>query len=228
MRIFLQTENKRLESALKKYGQVVSIPKLQNVSRPVCGHWDLQCFAFDDKTVVTCPEVFCFYKQKLPEYTVLCGDKNPAASYKNEVLYNAALIGKNLFCNIKYTDPVILSQAQKRKIKINHVKQGYATCSTIKIAENALLTSDPSIYRAAIAAGLDVLLTNNNGVLLPGYPTGFLGGACICLKDKLLFCGDITRHTDYSQICAFAAKYEKTVLSISDFPLSDLGSPHIF
>lgn len=228
MQIFLYTENKKLLAALTRHAQAVQIPILQAVAAPIKGHFDIQCFVFEDNTLISCPQSFPFFKRMLPQYTVLCGQYNPSAPYPNDIAYNAALVGTRLFCNVKNTDPIILQQAQQRSIKIINVRQGYAKCSTIPVSQNALITSDPSIAQVAIHEGLDVLKVENEDILLPGYPVGFLGGCCCVHKDALYFCGDVTALKEYSRISSFAAKYDKSVISIPDIPLTDLGSPHIF
>lgn len=228
MRIFLQTTNIGIRQAFSRIYTIINIPLLTQIDKPIQGHFDMQCFAFPDKTIIVCPQVYNFYKKQLPDYTVICGNAIPAKRYPNDIAYNAALIGKNLFCKIEYTDSILLEQARKRGITPINVRQGYAKCSTIPIGEKALITADKSIYNAAKTINMDALLTTNSGVFLNGYHTGFIGGASICTDDMIIFCGDLSTHCDFKNIKHFITQHKKELCFFRNIQLTDLGSPHIF
>ena len=105
-----------------------------------------------------------------------------------------------------------------------NVKQGYAQCSTVTVGENAIITQDPSIYKAATAHGIDALKISDGGVALRGYDTGFIGGASGALGSHVVFCGNLSLHADGEKISAFCQTHGKQALSLSHSPLYDYGT----
>jgi hypothetical protein len=157
-------------------------------------------------------------------FDIKCGD-NTGKTYPYEIAYNAALVGKFLFCYKKYTEKLILEQAEKKGITVIDIKQGYAKCSVAYVSENALITGDKQIYRAALDNGLDNLLVTNEGVMLDGYKNGFIGGASVKIGNKLCFTGDISVHRDYEKIKEFCIDHHTELIFEKDIPLYDYGSP---
>ena len=115
--------------------------------------------------------------------------------------------------------------------KLCPVRQGYAKCSVIPVGEDGLVTADHSIAKQAKQRGLDVLQIEATPIVLPGYDTGLIGGACSfapygSTKD-LFFCGDLETHPNATEIFEFAAEHGMRVLSLCDGPLIDLGTVFI-
>ena len=79
------------------------------------------------------------------------------------------------------------------------VRQSYVKCSCIVLDDKAMITSDPSIYRA-LNGTFDVLKTSNENIFLNGFSCGFIGGASGVVDNTILFCGDIRKHKDYNNI----------------------------
>lgn len=103
------------------------------------------------------------------------------------------------------------------------VKQGYARCSSV-IVGKGVITADTGLARALSAHGTPVLTVRPGYVLLPGYDTGFLGGASFTLSPHLTaFVGDLTRHPDAPAMIAFANALGVRLLSLSGEPLLDVG-----
>lgn len=142
--------------------------------------------------------------------------------YPDCVKLNFALVGNNSIGCFKYCDENILKALESYK-KIN-VSQGYAKCSTAIVGENAIITSDVSIYKTAQLYGIDCLKISEGNIYLCERYGGFIGGTC-CLIDKntLAFTGDIKRHPDYIEIKAFCSNYGVNLLSLTDNILCDVG-----
>ena len=116
--------------------------------------------------------------------------------------------------------------AQKQKYKIVNVNQGYTKCSVCKVSENAIITADQSIAKAAQAMGIDVLPICEGYISLPPFKHGFIGGAsglCNGLK-TLYFCGNINLHKDADAIKAFCKNHNREIVSLSDEVLFDVGT----
>lgn len=201
------------------------LPDNPDIDSRISFHTDISLFSFGD-TVICAPYLYGFLRDSLPDTVVTAGERT-FSPYPNDVLYNAALVGKTLFCNVEYTSPTVISEAKKRGIKTVNVKQGYAKCSTVSVDENALITSDISVKKAAEKEGMDVLFVSNSGVLLDGFDSGFIGGSSICLNGKIVFTGDIFNSPDALKIIDFIGFHGKTAAYFPHYPLMDIGSPAI-
>ena len=157
-------------------------------------------------------------------FNIICGEE-VGKSYPFDIAYNAALVGKFLFCYKKYTEKSIIALAEKRSLKIIDITQGYAKCSIAIVSKDALITGDKQINTAALKNGIDSLLVTNEGVNLIGFNNGFIGGASIKIKNKLFFTGDLSSYKDYNRIKDFCAVHSTELIYIKDAPLYDYGSP---
>lgn len=206
--------------------EAVFLPRLGGIEGEVSRHTDAALCVLDD-VVVCAPEMF---ENVSPFADAVCGLSVPYSPYPNDVAYNAAAVGKCLFCAEKYTDAEVLSQARRLGMDIVNVRQGYAKCSTVSVSKNALITSDAGIAKAAVRFGLDVLKVTNDGVRLDGFGCGFIGGASCRIPcpdgDVIVFTGDIDAFLpDAAAIRSFCAAHGVRVVScegdVYDYGQSD-------
>ena len=116
----------------------------------------------------------------------------------------------------------VLNEQFQRIIKVN---QGYVKCSVCQVADNAIITADKSIAKAAALLGLDVLITTNDTIELNGYDNGFIGGTCGKIsKHELVFFGNIKTHPDNKNIVSFCRNHNVDCISLLNTPLTDYGS----
>lgn len=144
--------------------------------------------------------------------------------YPGDIAYNAACTGRFLIHNLKYTAPHILEYAEQRGMHPVDVKQGYAKCSTVIVDESSIITYDRGIAKACESAGMDVLIIRPGHILLPGYDTGFIGGASGRAGNTIYFNGDLFAHPDSRAIADFITAHRLTLKSFADWPLTDIGS----
>ena len=146
-------------------------------------------------------------------------------TYPNDVLLDAAPIGHRLLCHPKHTAEELLTRYGENVIP---VRQGYAKCACVPIAEHALITADRSVGKAAESNGIEVLLIREGGIELEGYSTGFIGGASSYCPDatisEIYFCGQLSSHPDGQAITDFCRRYGKNAVSLGEFPLTDVGT----
>ena len=165
--------------------------------------------------------VFC----RLDRDTVYTGD--PARlgpDYPGDIIYNACSTGKFFIHNLKYTAPELLRAAKDRNLTTINVSQGYAKCSTVVVDEDSIITYDKGLAKTCLAAGVDVLTVTAGHVVLPGYDTGFIGGASGRIGDTVYFNGDLTAHPDFESIVRFIEDRGLKVKWFEDWPLTDIGS----
>ena len=219
------------QSALEAFGYTLcQLPLHKALDTPVSAHPDMLLFFATDaiyctaeykKTALDRLETIARHTQK----QLIPLDRKQRKDYPHDILFNAAVVGKHLFCLPSYTAKEILHSGQYTPVP---VKQGYAKCSILPVGNNALITEDPSIAKAASARGLDVLKISPNGVSLSGYSTGFLGGSASYSPyrscEDIFFCGDLNLHPDAREIREFCTKHNKNPISLGAFPLTDVGT----
>lgn len=149
---------------------------------------------------------------------------NLRSEYPHDIAFNAACTGGYFIHNLKYTAPPLIQCAEELGMKLINVKQGYAKCSTVIVDEDAVITYDRGLAKACTRAGMDVLMVTPGHVLLPGYDTGFIGGASGRIGDTVYFNGDLRAHPDYESIISFIEGRGLSVKWFEEWPLTDIGS----
>lgn len=145
-------------------------------------------------------------------------------SYPEDIAYNAACTGKYFIHNLKSTAPEILAEAGRLGMHMIYVRQGYAKCSIVVVDEDSVITYDRGIEKACLAAGMHVLAVEPGNILLPGYDTGFIGGASGRIGDTVYFNGDLTEHPDFDRIVYFIEERGVKAAWFEEWPLTDIGS----
>lgn len=146
-------------------------------------------------------------------------------NYPYNISFNHLIIGNKIICNKKYTNREIISYCKENKFRIINVKQGYTKCSTAVVTENAIITSDTTIYNNCIKNNIDALKIDSGYISLYGYDYGFIGGCCGKLSsDILAFTGKISEHKNFENIKSFLRNYGVYILELSNKPLLDIGS----
>ena len=137
---------------------------------------------------------------------------------------NVCIIGNKVLCDTRTADEELLRLLSGEGHKVLHTNQRYTRCSSAVLGNNAIITSDPSVYALCKENGIDVLKICPGYIELDGYEYGFIGGCCGLLSpDTLAFSGRIGLHPDYENIRSFAGEYGIELLSLSDEPLYDVG-----
>ena len=222
------------EIRLRELGyRIQKLPPHPALPAPVASHPDMLLFFAPD--AILCTESYLrIATRELTAIARAVGlpirpvaqDYGP--NYPHDILLNAASIGKYLFCLPSHTAKEIQAIPQ---ITLCAVRQGYAKCSTVPVGDHALITEDPSIATAAKAHGLEALQISPNNVRLPGYDTGFLGGACSYAPyhdpKELLMCGNLALHKEADAILAFLHRNGKKAVLLTDSPLTDVGTVFI-
>ncbi len=217
----------RFGPPLARLGHVAlpSVP-CSALPEPEAYHPDMTVFAAGAKTVIAEPTVFSRYRTLLGEkgIKVVQGETVLSRNYPSCVAYNVLTAGGYAFHKAGCTDPVVLAVLEEAGKTLLPTRQGYARCAACTAA-GGLITADRAILRTAREAGLPVLPIRPGHVSLPGYDTGFLGGASgDDGQGTLLFAGNVALHPDHAAICAFLHTRGVTPVSLDDGPLTDVGS----
>ena len=220
MRAYLsQNADKRIIDALEQKGfEIIPLAPFSALCYPVDTHADMLLLAIGNTVFVHKD-----YKIDLVGFNVIKIDEPISNKYPNDVLLNVAIVGKNAFCNTKYTSKTVIKYLEENNYAIHHVGQGYAHCSTCILGENAIISADLGIVQAAQKAGIDALLISSGHISLQPYDYGFIGGSCGSCEDKIYFGGSLKYHPDGEKIRLFCENHNKIVVELFDAPLVDVG-----
>ena len=202
----------------------LKIPPWPALAAPVQSHADMLCHPLGGKKVLVAREnkhLFSSFQKNgfQPFFTQNFLQKE----YPGDILLNAVQMGALCFAS-PFCDGTLKEALKRENVRLVCVKQGYAKCSTVVVSQEACITADPSIANSAKKEGLEVLQIRSGFVELPGYPYGFLGGACGKLaNDTLAFSGDLRTHPDADAICSFLANHHVIPFSLHGGPLLDIG-----
>ena len=216
-----------LETAINPYfSTIIWLPDNPNVAEAVSGHADLSAFSAPDGMLFAAP----YLKGKLPtDLNATYCDIIQSPDYPNDAQLNILTVGNYIICNPKTASKEIVSYlTNKLNLKLISVKQGYARCSTAAVG-NGLITADKGIYSAAVKNQIPVLKIREDYIKLPGYKTGFIGGAMVTIdKSTIAFTGNINNHPDADEIISFANDMGVEIISLTDGELIDIGSGILF
>lgn len=199
----------------------ILVPELPNVDRRTSYHTDLSLCVLGN-TVICAPSLYgCL--SDVEGYKLIKGYSEPCDPYPYDIPYNVLVVGNYIFCRKDKTDKVLLSAVEDLGYEIINVNQGYSRCSSLPVGDSALITSDPSIFKAAQIVGIDVLGVSDDGICLEGFPNGFIGGTGGTVEGNTVFFGDISKHCDYNRIKEFCNKHGFSIYFTAE-PLRDFGS----
>ena len=228
---YVVTDNridKKCEETLKERGfELIKMPSFHVLQAPVSAHPDMLFFAGKGKLVCHA-DYFAKAEDQLTMISRVAGleliisSEDIDGSYPRDVLFNSAAVGDKLICRRDAVSARVAELYPEENI-IN-VRQGYSKCSVCVVSDNAIITADRSIARAAEKRGIAVLLISQGGVKLDGYDCGFIGGASGFDDNNIYFCGDIALHSDGDKIKDFCRAQGKEAVSLSDEPLYDYGT----
>lgn len=224
--VVMSTNNKELVNRVEELG--IKVLSSENLSKLLIFeqyHTDLQLLHYNKDTVFVLKECTSL-KENLKKYfpNVIEISKNIDKNYPNNVMLNCVVLNDKLICNTKTIADEVLQMAIKDNLKIINVNQGYAKCSTCIVNENAIITSDKSIYKSC-RNEMDALLIRQGYIELSGTDYGFIGGSSFKYnRNTVVFSGNIKLHPDYESIKSFAQNHNVELLILTENTMIDIGS----
>ncbi len=149
--------------------------------------------------------------------------------YPFDVTFNCLhLPGVALIGRADYVSRGLCRAAALSMTPVIDTRQGYSKCSSSLLGEGgkssfAVITADPSIYGTVTECGVHAVKISEGHVSLPGYGTGFIGGASFFSDGTLYFLGNIESHPDRDIIRMTADRFGANIVSITDGELFDAG-----
>lgn len=221
---------KDIEKNIKEKNiEIIKTPKSEDVYNSISYHPDIQFFNCGEGKIIVSPNVYDKYLEILKEYNIdiIKGEKILSKKYPKDIAYNVCIVGKYAIHNFKYTDNKVLEYIEEKGFEKINIKQGYSKCSICVLDDSSIITSDKGIINSIKDSGADIdcLLIENGSIDLFDMNFGFIGGCSGNISDKeIAFLGNIKKHPDYIKIKDFLESKNKSVVSLSENKLIDLGS----
>lgn len=202
--------------------QVLQVPPSHALAAPVAAHADMLLLPVRSGILFCGSRAVESWVAKLVP-SVIRTYVRIQSPYPSECGLNVACVGKWIFANPKCLDTRMLAYLQTIGVLVA-VRQGYTKCNVAVVTEHAIMTEDSGIAKAAAHVGLDVLQLEPGAVRLPGYPYGFLGGACGKLSaSELAFTGSLDKHPQAEQIRLFLQRHGVRPVELCAGALLDIG-----
>ena len=212
---------------LKRNIKSETISDYIHVSEHVRGHIDLCCCHISHGKSVVAQSAAETLSDILVKYGIDCiiGPDIKTDNYPDEIAYNAAVVGDNLFCKKENTASLIADTSINLKLELIDCRQGYAKCSIAIIDRDAIITSDSNIAKKATERGIAVLQISPGHITLDGYPYGFIGGCCMkTAADTIAFTGTLDEHPDKDRIENFLINRNMKIDYLTQEKIFDIGS----
>lgn len=211
--------------ALEALGvEIIKLSKDFSLDEPICCHADMRICHLEK-------DLWLFDGSLLNTQNMLlrlndCNEFSTGVKvYPYDIYCNCVNLPDFLICNSKYTNKHIVDFANRNNKTIIDVKQGYTKCSVVIVDKNAIITEDVGIYNKCKNFEIDCLLLKNKEVALHGYNCGFIGGSAFKFnKNTLMFCGNVSNHSQFSDIKSFCLNFGVDVVSLSTKQLYDYGT----
>jgi len=206
---------------LEKMGYfIVEISRHKLLPEPVRGHVDMMLFKYNDIVIYEPSLENIAELLRANGYSCIKGRPILSSKYPEDIIYNACGIGTKIIC---YSGSVE-RHIEDLDCKFIRVRQGYTKCSVIPVDEDSIITSDRFIKDAWEKEGGVALLVQPGYIKLPGYKSGFIGGATGVTDDSIVFVGSLEAHPDSEPIRSFIKKSGKKIIELYNGPLYDVGT----
>jgi hypothetical protein len=207
---------------LSAYGTLLELETEGIVYPAISGHPDI-FFCKTPQVLVVSPSLPENYLLKIQEQKLeyITGNHRSSIRHPASVHYNAAVSDHYLVHRLEYTDPVILQNCHTLK-KIP-VKQAYTRCNLFLLKDDHYITSDPGIHKNLQRAGLEGISVSPVGILLPGFPNGFIGGTMGLVNDTVFVIGSLLFYHEGLTVRKFLENLNYSIVELYPGPLVDGG-----
>jgi hypothetical protein len=208
---------------LMQYGEVFEFSS-NNLTYPqISNHPDI-FFCMVDETLIYSPNTPNEFVQLLISkgVRISSGSQPVGSNYPYSAPYNAVITENYIIHNKKITDTNLKQATIERKF-IN-VKQGYCRCSLLPLKNDCFITSDEGIYKKLVAEGLDILLVNPAGIILPGEDYGLFGGTSGISDNRIFISGNLEYFPEGKKVRRYLENLNYEIIELYKGPLYDGGS----
>lgn len=213
--------NKIKNSLISNGFKIILLPDYIRLDKPVMSHADMLIYKVSDKHLLTYQE---YYESNRAIFDgldcrIAVSDFTPCKSYPHDIALNALKIRDTVYGREESLAKEICMNADH----VVNVKQGYAKCSCLQVADDLVITSDESLYSALKNNGIDVLKISSGNIGIEQYNYGFIGGASFTYGETVYFFGNINKHPDGDFVVQAINHRNKKICCLSDDLLYDYG-----
>ena len=225
-----------LVTSLDELGfDTLKMPSMPDMAAPVSSHPDMLLFVGFGRLFARASHLqneefraaIDAILEKFPSLTLTPTSDLPSETYPDDIAFNCLMIGKKgIFGKADYLSGALKRYATEAMLPIIDISQGYTKCSSLLIEKDGtytVVTADPSICKALTQLGISTVKLTPGSITLPGYDTGFIGGASFYHNNTIYFLGDVKKHPSYDIIKKEADAHGVSVVSVSDEQLFDAG-----
>ena len=211
----------KAKDTLEKHGHIIYLTTHSITYPAISGHPDI-FFCTINNHLIVAPNLSEDIKNRLKKFEVSysAGKKPVGEKYPETAWYNSVVTANYVIGNTSFMDQHIKDLAGTKEII--HVNQGYTRCNLIPLKNDRFITSDKGIEKVLLKYGLEVLFVDPEGVLLPGFKNGFIGGTCGVWQNKIFFIGSLQHFSKGQKVRDFICDME--IVELYDGPLFDGGS----
>lgn len=196
--------------------EVIPIPICADIDLPVCGHGDMLLHPLGRGVIGVYAPIFDEFSKRAAhigaKFVPL--DIKLLKKYPGDIALNFLFVNNILIGKMDMLPEFLRDHYIKRGTRFVNVNQGYARCSSLLLSDRAVVTADPSIYRALDGFYIDVLKINNIEIELPGYGGGFIGGCGgLISSNRFYLNGIINNSAENNKIINFAKEHMVEVIS---------------
>jgi len=208
---------------LSAFGTVVPFTTSGITYDAVSGHPDL-FFCQHQHQVVAAPNLpeACFTLLEDQKISVVKGKLPVGEIYPQTARYNAVITNNFLIHNTKHSDPSLTEAfAENELIPVN---QGYTRCNLLALNDDLFITSDKGIFSQLQKRDLDVHYFSPEGIILPGFGHGFLGGCLGFVENRIFVIGSLSRFPEGKKLSSLLESRNYKIVELYNGPLYDGGS----
>lgn len=191
----------------------------------ISGHPDI-FFCRGDGPVIVAPNLPEDYLTILKKYNVsfTIGHRPVGNKYPETARYNAVVTGDLLIHNERISDESLKKYFAAQKSI--HVNQAYTRCNLIPLRNGQFITSDEGIFKILESNTIDVEYFSPEGILLPGFDHGFLGGTMGLglFNEKIYLLGQLKSYPEGDRLGALLNRAGYETVELYPGPLFDGGS----
>jgi hypothetical protein len=213
----------KAKQTLSGYGELLEFVSSGITYKEISGHPDI-FFCQTPAGLVAAPNVPFVFEEELAQHGIRCihGNLPVGKTYPETARYNAVVTSRFLVHNSALTDSVIPDLNPGSEAIC--VSQGYSRCNLMEIREEQFITSDKGIENTLVSRGINVNFFSPDGIVLPGYEHGFLGGCCGIHGDKFFVTGSLRFLKEGGELRALLNRAGLEIIELYDGPLFDGGS----
>ena len=214
---------------LMGYGyEVITLPSFSALPDPIASHPDSLIAKLSDR-IFTCADycdrasyVFTDLLERHPWLKLSFLEDRVGKRYPEDARYNLLFTGEEVILNPRSIAGGILEYTDQAGVQRIEVKQGYPACSTLYL-DGLAITADPSIEKALLSRGREVLKIGSGYISLPPYEYGFIGGASAVIGRRVFFFGNPETHPDGGAILGEIKARGYDAVALLSGGLLDLG-----